>query len=100
MVCELKIDGLAVSLTYRDGVLETGATRGDGYRGEDVTDNLRTINSIPLRLQGGPPPVLEARGEVYFPIADFEALNNERIGTRRTDIRQPQKHRGRVAEAA
>ncbi len=79
MVCELKIDGLAVSLTYRDGVLETGATRGDGYRGEDVTENLRTINSIPLRLQGAPPPVLEARGEVYFPIADFDALNRERI---------------------
>ena len=79
MVCELKIDGLAVSLTYRGGVLETGATRGDGYRGEDVTENLRTINSIPLRLQGDPLPVLEARGEVYFPIADFEALNRERM---------------------
>ena len=79
MVCELKIDGLAVSLTYRNGVLETGATRGDGYRGEDVTENLRTVKSIPLRLQGSPPPALEARGEVYFPIPDFEALNRDRM---------------------
>ena len=79
MVCELKIDGLAVSLTYRNGTLETGATRGDGYRGENVTDNLRTVKSIPLRLQGDPPPALEARGEVYFPKAHFEALNRERM---------------------
>ncbi len=79
MVCELKIDGLAVSLAYRNGVLETGATRGDGYRGEDVTENLRTVKSIPLRLQGSPPAALEARGEVYFPKADFETLNRDRM---------------------
>ena len=75
-VCELKIDGLAVVLTYRDGVLVSGATRGDGVTGEDVTANLRTIESIPLRfLADDPPRVLEARGEVYMPEEAFEELN-------------------------
>lgn len=74
--CELKIDGLAVVLTYRDGVLATGATRGDGTVGEDITANLRTIESIPLRLLGvAPPPVLEVRGEVYMPYSAFDSLN-------------------------
>ena len=76
---ELKIDGAAVSLTYRDGVFVTGATRGNGTVGEDVTANLRTIRGIPLRLQGsGHPPVIEIRGEVYFPFDGFERLNEER----------------------
>ncbi len=75
-VCELKIDGLAVVLTYRDGVLVTGATRGDGAVGEDITANLRTIDSIPLRLLGDEvPEVLEVRGEVYMPYAAFDSLN-------------------------
>ena len=75
-VCELKIDGLAVVLTYREGVLTTGATRGDGTTGEDITANLRTINSIPLRLLGeNPPSVLEVRGEVYMPYDAFDELN-------------------------
>ena len=78
MVCELKIDGLAVSLTYEDGRLVRGATRGDGYRGEDVTHNLRTIKSIPLTLMDTPPKVLEARGEVYMPKESFRKLNEER----------------------
>ena len=79
-VCELKIDGLAVVLTYRDGVLETGATRGDGTTGEDITANLRTIDSIPLRLLGDDaPPLLEARGEVYMPYAAFDALNERQM---------------------
>jgi DNA ligase (NAD+) len=73
--CELKIDGLAVSLTYRDGVLVQGATRGDGVIGEDVTANVRTIEAIPLRLQGEAPPVIEVRGEVYMPVSAFAALN-------------------------
>ncbi|HCA46491.1 MAG TPA: DNA ligase (NAD(+)) LigA, partial [Armatimonadetes bacterium] len=77
-VCELKIDGLAVSLLYQDGVLVQGATRGDGRRGEDITANLRTIRSVPLRLQGDPPPVIEVRGEVYLPIREFERINAER----------------------
>lgn len=78
-VCELKIDGAAVSLTYRDGVFTTGATRGDGTEGEDVTPNLRTIKSLPLRLRvGRPPPFLEVRGEVYLSRKAFEAVNAER----------------------
>jgi DNA ligase (NAD+) len=78
-VIEPKIDGLAINLTYENGVLTRGATRGDGYQGEDVTINLRTIPSIPLRMQGdGAPPVLEVRGEVYLPLSGFRELN-ERI---------------------
>jgi len=78
LVCELKIDGLAVSLTYQDGVLVQGATRGNGTVGEDVTQNLRTIRSIPMSLTGDPPPYLEVRGEVYLPIEEFQRLNVER----------------------
>ncbi len=76
-VVEPKIDGLAISLVYRDGVLERGATRGDGQIGEDVTHNLRTIGSIPLRVEGAP-PLLEVRGEVYMSLRDFTALNERR----------------------
>ncbi|WP_049629982.1 NAD-dependent DNA ligase LigA [Cellvibrio sp. pealriver] len=76
--CELKLDGIAVSLLYRDGVLVRGATRGDGTNGEDITQNVRTINSIPLRLMGnGFPTVLEVRGEIYMPKAGFNALNEK-----------------------
>ena len=78
MVCELKIDGLAVSLTYENGVLAQGATRGNGTTGEDVTRNLRTIRTIPLTLEGFVPPLLEARGEVYLPVPEFRRLNEER----------------------
>ena len=77
---ELKIDGAAVSLTYRDGIFVTGTTRGNGTVGEDVTANLRTIREIPLRLRGANhPPVIEIRGEVYFPFDGFEKLNEERV---------------------
>ena len=76
MVCELKFDGLAVALTYRNGVFVRGATRGNGVVGEDVTANLRTINSIPLRLTGDTfPELLEVRGEVYFPKSRFDSFN-------------------------
>ncbi|MDP6549099.1 MAG: NAD-dependent DNA ligase LigA [Dehalococcoidia bacterium] len=78
LVCELKIDGLAVSLIYEDGVLVRGATRGDGYAGEDVTQNLRTVRSVPITLMGNQPPSLEVRGEVYMPLEDFRRLNRER----------------------
>ena len=79
MVCELKYDGLAVGLTYQDGVLVQGATRGNGAVGEDVTSNLRTIKSIPLRLTGdSPPALLEVRGEVYFPKSKFDDFNKQR----------------------
>ena len=78
-VAEPKIDGLAISLIYRDGVFERGATRGNGEVGEDVTHNLRTIGSIPLRLEGDdPPPLVEVRGEVYMSLPDFAALNERR----------------------
>jgi DNA ligase (NAD+) len=76
-VVEPKIDGLAISLLYRDGVLERGATRGNGEIGEDVTHNLRTIGQIPLRVQDVP-PLLEVRGEVYMSLSDFAALNERR----------------------
>jgi len=78
--CEPKLDGIAVSLIYRDGVFVQGATRGDGARGEDISQNLRTILSIPLKLIGsGWPPSLEVRGEVYMPKAGFEAFNRRAL---------------------
>jgi DNA ligase (NAD+) len=77
-VVEPKIDGVAISLTYRNGVLEVGATRGDGERGDDVTHNLKTIGSVPLRLRtSSPPPLFEARGEIYMTKADFARLNED-----------------------
>jgi DNA ligase (NAD+) len=76
-VAEPKIDGLAISLLYRDGVLERGATRGNGEIGEDVTHNLRTIPTIPLRIDDAP-ALLEVRGEVYMSLSDFAALNERR----------------------
>jgi DNA ligase (NAD+) len=78
LVCEPKMDGLAVALTYVDGLLVTGATRGDGYRGENITQNLKTIRSIPLSVPGEAPPRFEVRGEVYLPKAGFKKLNEER----------------------
>lgn len=75
-VCELKIDGLAVSLDYENGVFVRGATRGDGFEGEDITANLRTVRSIPLRLTR--PVTVNVRGEVYMPRQDFQRLNEER----------------------
>jgi len=77
-VCEHKIDGLAVALTYENGLLTTGATRGDGYRGENITQNLRTVRSIPLSVSGDAPPRFEVRGEVFLPKAGFQKLNRER----------------------
>ena len=74
-VCELKIDGLAVSLTYEKGELTLAATRGDGTTGEDITANVRAIQSIPLRLLGDPPDIVEARGEIYMPLQAFDELN-------------------------
>jgi DNA ligase (NAD+) len=78
--CELKIDGAAVALTYRQGVLIAGATRGNGTIGELVTTNLRTIRDIPLRLRGADhPAMMEVRGEVYMPFSGFERMNEQRI---------------------
>jgi DNA ligase (NAD+) len=83
-VCELKIDGLAMSLLYRDGVFERAATRGDGRVGEDVTENVRTIAGVPKNVVGPPAKLLEVRGEVFMPTDAFVALNN-----RRRDANEP-----------
>ncbi len=87
-VVEPKIDGLAISLIYRDGVLERGATRGNGEIGEDVTHNLRTIGAIPLRIEDAP-PLVEVRGEVYMSLADFTALNERRAGAGESTFMNP-----------
>ena len=90
-VTEPKVDGLAISLVYEDGVLVRGATRGDGEIGEDVTNNLRTIGAIPLSLQanGAPPALLEVRGEVYLPLADFARLNEQRAAAGESTFANP-----------
>ncbi len=78
--CEVKLDGTAVSLMYHDGLLVRGATRGDGVNGEDITQNVRTIKSIPLKLQGKDfPTILEVRGEIYMPKAGFDAFNKKAL---------------------
>ncbi|MFP3906277.1 MAG: NAD-dependent DNA ligase LigA [Acidimicrobiales bacterium] len=84
-VCELKIDGVAISITYEQGRYTRAATRGDGRIGEDVTDNVRTLEQVPEHLGGEPPDLLEVRGEVYLPVRTFEALNDqqEEAGLRR-----------------
>jgi DNA ligase (NAD+) len=76
-VAELKIDGLSMALTYENGRLVRGATRGDGVRGEEVTQNVRTVRAIPLSLKGGPKGRIEIRGEVYLPKKNFERINKE-----------------------
>jgi DNA ligase (NAD+) len=76
-VAELKIDGLSIALTYDNGKLVRGATRGDGTRGEEVTPNVRTVRAIPLSLRGGPRGRVEVRGEVYLPKKNFERINEE-----------------------
>lgn len=79
--CELKIDGVAVALTYEEGALVQGATRGDGEVGEDITANIRTVRPVPTRLRlSEPPAVLEVRGEIYLPVKAFELLNEELTG--------------------
>ena len=81
-VLEPKIDGLAINLTYESGTFVRGATRGDGVEGEDVTPNLRTISSLPLRMLGDAPPLVEVRGEVYLPLSGFRELNERFAGTK------------------
>ncbi len=78
-VCELKIDGSAIALTYENGILVRGATRGDGVTGEEITQNIRTIRTIPLKLNlDNPPTVVEVRGEAFLPLDVFESINEER----------------------
>ena len=89
-VCELKIDGSALALTYDNGVLVRGVTRGDGVAGEDITQNVRTIRSIPLRLKlDNPPTRLEIRGEAFLPIAVFDRINTERTAKGETLFANP-----------
>ena len=78
-VCELKYDGVAIGLTYINGILSQAVTRGDGVQGDDVTNNVKTIGSIPLKLKGNFPNEFEIRGEIYFPIKEFTELNNQRV---------------------
>jgi DNA ligase (NAD+) len=87
--CEHKIDGLAVALTYVDGQLITGATRGDGFRGENITQNLRTIRSVPLSVPEEAPPRFEVRGEVFLPKAGFKRLNEERAAEGQPQFANP-----------
>jgi DNA ligase (NAD+) len=89
-LCELKVDGLAVNLLYRNGRLVRGATRGDGRTGEDITPNIRTIEGVPHRLAGkNHPAVLEVRGEVYFPVARFEELNAALVASGKAPFANP-----------
>lgn len=87
--CELKFDGLAINLRYEDGVLVQAATRGDGENGEDVTQNVRTIKTIPLRLQGAAPEILEVRGEIYMSRPDFERYNARQRAAGRPTLVNP-----------
>ena len=88
-LCELKIDGLAVALVYRDGVLQRGATRGDGRTGEDITPNVRTLRSVPKRLLGDFPPLLEVRGEVFMASEDFAELNARLVAEGKAPFANP-----------
>ncbi|MFI7226976.1 NAD-dependent DNA ligase LigA [Nonomuraea angiospora] len=89
-LCELKIDGLAIALVYRDGKLERGATRGDGRTGDDVTANVRTIKGVPHRLTGDDvPSLVEVRGEVYIPVEDFKKLNEQLVEQGKTPFANP-----------
>ena len=88
--CELKIDGVAVALTYEDGRLTKGATRGDGRIGEDITANVRTVRSVPQRLEvEDPPAYLEVRGEIYLPVKAFERLNEELLAADKRPFANP-----------
>ena len=89
-VLEPKIDGLAINLTYENGLFARGATRGDGQVGEDVTVNLRTINAIPLRMLGdGTPTLIEVRGEVYMPLSGFRELNERLVAEEKKPTPNP-----------
>ncbi len=88
-LCEMKLDGVAVALTYESGQLVRGATRGDGSRGEEITQNVRTIGAIPLRLQNNFPQQLEVRGEIYMELAAFRKLNEQRREEGETTFANP-----------
>jgi DNA ligase (NAD+) len=93
-VCELKFDGISISLTYKNGILQQAVTRGDGEKGDDVTANIRTIRNIPLKIYGNYPEEFEIRGEIFMPHSSFARLNNERL-----DAGEPQFANPRNATA-
>lgn len=88
-VCELKYDGVAIGMAYKNGVLERAVTRGDGTQGEDVTTNVRTIRTVPLRLTGDYPEEFEIRGEIFFPLKAFEKVNEERRANDEPEFANP-----------
>jgi len=88
-VCELKYDGVAIGITYENGILKQAVTRGDGTKGENVTANVRTIRSIPLQLTGDFPADFEIRGEIFFPLKNFTKLNEQRIDIGETEFANP-----------
>lgn len=88
-VCELKFDGLSIGLTYADGKLQQAVTRGDGVQGDDVTTNVKTIKSIPLKLRGDYPKEFEIRGEIFLPLKVFESINKEREDIGETPLANP-----------
>src|SRR5690606_9372835 len=88
-VCELKYDGASISLTYENGVLSRAVTRGDGVQGDEVTANIRTIRSVPLRLKGDYPPKIDIRGEIVLPFEGFNKMNEERIEIGEEPYRNP-----------
>ncbi len=88
-VCELKYDGASISLTYQNGELQRAVTRGDGFQGDDVTNNVKTIRSVPLKLKGNYPPKFDIRGEIILPLAGFQQMNNELIERGETPYSNP-----------
>lgn len=88
-VCELKYDGASISITYENGVLKNAVTRGDGFQGDDVTNNIRTIKSVPLKLKGNFPDFFEIRGEIILPLEGFEKMNQELIEIGETPYSNP-----------
>ena len=88
-VCELKYDGASISITYENGVLKKAVTRGDGFQGDDVTNNIRTIKSVPLKLNGNYPDFFEIRGEIILPLEGFEKMNQELIEIGETPYSNP-----------
>ncbi len=88
-VCELKYDGASISLTYENGVLVKAVTRGDGFQGDNITANVKTIKSVPLRLKGDYPPKFDIRGEIILPIEGFNKMNEERIEIGEEPYRNP-----------
>ncbi|HBR54312.1 MAG TPA: DNA ligase (NAD(+)) LigA, partial [Flavobacteriaceae bacterium] len=87
--CELKYDGASMSLTYENGQLQRAVTRGDGFQGDDVTTNIKTIKSVPLQLKGDYPPKFEIRGEIVLPFEGFVKMNAERVANGEEPYRNP-----------